>query len=211
MTKESFGPTLPISEEIHQMKYRLEGETFSQQKNREAEALADNKEHQAAYLEMALDMRWLSAGRVQSAMGAPRSVTPYNCFVSATIPDSMEGIMRVATEAAQTMRLGGGIGYDFSTLRPRGDRIKSLDSKSSGPLSFMGIFDSICRTISSAGHRRGAQMGVLRIDHPDIMEFIGSKMTPRTTSGTARPSQRRTPVASSHFLPTVPVSSALST
>ena len=74
-----------------------------------------------------------------------------------------------------TMRMGGGIGYDFSTLRPRGDHIKSLDSKSSGSLSFMGIFDALCKTISSSGHRRGAQMGVLRVDHPDIEEFVHSK------------------------------------
>ena len=108
-------------------------------------------------------------------MGAPRRVTPYNCFVSTTIEDSMDGIMDAAKRAAETMRLGGGIGYDFSTLRPRGSLIRSLDSRSSGPLSFMGIFDAICKTIASAGHRRGAQMGVLRVDHPDIEEFITAK------------------------------------
>jgi ribonucleoside-diphosphate reductase alpha chain len=120
-------------------------------------------------------MRFLPAGRVQAAMGAPREVTPYNCFVSRTIEDSMDGIMTAAWEAAETMRLGGGIGYDFSTLRPRGDHIRSLDSRSSGPVSFMGIFDALCKTIASAGHRRGAQMGVLRVDHPDIEEFIKAK------------------------------------
>ena len=103
-----------------------------------------------------------------------------NCFVSQTITDSMTGIMDSATKAAQTMRLGGGIGYDFSTLRPRGDRIVSLDSRSSGPVSFMGIFDAVCYTIASAGHRRGAQMAVLRVDHPDILEFIRAKQQPKT-------------------------------
>lgn len=98
-----------------------------------------------------------------------------NCFVSDTIKDSMESIMAVATQAAETMRLGGGIGYDFSTLRPRGALIKSLDTRSSGPIAFMDIYDAICKTIASAGHRRGAQMGVLRVDHPDIEEFIRAK------------------------------------
>lgn len=98
-----------------------------------------------------------------------------NCFVSGVIEDSMSSIMARATEAAETMRRGGGIGYDFSRLRPRGDLIKSLDSRSSGPISFMGIFDAVCQTISSAGHRRGAQMAVLRIDHPDIHEFVRAK------------------------------------
>ena len=108
-------------------------------------------------------------------MGAARQTTAFNCFVSGTIDDSMESIMNRATEAAETMRRGGGIGYDFSNIRPRGDRIKSLDSKASGPVSFMRIFDAICQTIASSGHRRGAQMGVLRIDHPDIEQFITAK------------------------------------
>ena len=98
-----------------------------------------------------------------------------NCFVSQIIEDSMDSIMDAAKNAAETMRLGGGIGYDFSNLRPRGANIVSLDSRATGPVSFMGIFDAICKTISSAGHRRGAQMGCLRIDHPDIEEFITCK------------------------------------
>jgi ribonucleoside-diphosphate reductase alpha chain len=170
-----YGPTLPISQEIHATKYRSEGETFIQAMERIARTLADNDEHHVELLRILLDMRFMPAGRVQAAIGSPKAVTPYNCFVSGTIPDSMEGIMGRATEAAQTMRLGGGIGYDFSTIRPRGTLIKSLDSKASGPISFMGIFDAVCKTIQSAGHRRGAQMGVLRVDHPDIEEFISAK------------------------------------
>jgi ribonucleoside-diphosphate reductase alpha chain len=172
---ETYGPTLPISEEIHAMKYRSKGETFKEAMTRVAEALKDGEDHFNNFRSILYNQRFLPAGRVQSAMGAPRRVTPYNCFVSMTIEDSMDGIMEAARRAAETMRLGGGIGYDFSTLRPRGTLIKSLDSKSSGPVSFMGIFDAVCKTIASAGHRRGAQMGVLRVDHPDIEEFIRAK------------------------------------
>lgn len=171
----NYGPTLPISEEIHKMKYRGEGETFKEAMARVAETLKDTEEHFHKFKDILYNMRFLPAGRVQSAMGAPRTVTPYNCFVSGHIDDSMDGIMSMAGQAAKTMQLGGGIGYDFSSLRPRGSLIRSLDSRSSGPISFMGIFDSVCRTISSAGHRRGAQMGVLRVDHPDIEEFIQAK------------------------------------
>lgn len=169
------GPTLPISEEIHAMKYRGEGETFKEAMARVAQTLGDDQEHFELFRDILYDQRFLPAGRVQAAMGAPKAVTPYNCFVSGLVEDSMESIMERATEAAQTMRLGGGIGYDFSRLRPRGDLIRSLDSRSSGPVSFMGIFDSVCGTISSAGHRRGAQMAVLRVDHPDIEEYVTSK------------------------------------
>lgn len=171
----NYGPTLPVSEEIHAMKYRTKGETFKEAMTRVADALKDDEDHYKDFRQALLEQRFLPAGRVQAAMGAPRIVTAYNCFVSNTIPDSMDGIMQAASEAAETMRLGGGIGYDFSTLRPRGDHIRSLDSRSSGPISFMGIFDALCKTIASAGHRRGAQMGVLRVDHPDIEEFIKAK------------------------------------
>ena len=175
LPEHNYGPTIGISEEIHAMKYRSKGETFKDAMTRVAGALQDDDSHFNELREILYDMRFMPAGRVQSAMGAPRRVTPYNCFVSMTIPDSMEGIMLAAQEAAKTMQLGGGIGYDFSTLRPHGALIKGLDSRSSGPLSFMGIFDAVCKTISSAGHRRGAQMGVLRVDHPDIAEFIRIK------------------------------------
>ena len=175
LPEDNYGPTIGISEEIHQMKYRSKGESFKAAMTRVAGSLQDDDSHFEEFRDILYDMRFMPAGRVQSAMGAPRRVTPYNCFVSMTIPDSMEGIMTAAQEAAKTMQLGGGIGYDFSTLRPSGALIKGLDSRSSGPLSFMGIFDAVCKTISSAGHRRGAQMGVLRVDHPDIAEFIRIK------------------------------------
>jgi len=166
---------MPISEEIDKMKYRLEGETFNEKIKRIARALSDGIEHQYELEDILGQMRFLPAGRVQNAMGSPRITTAYNCFVSGHIEDSMNSIMQRACDAAETMRRGGGIGYDFSRIRPRGDLIKSLDSKSSGPVSFMGIFDSVCQTIASSGHRRGAQMGVLRVDHPDILDFIRAK------------------------------------
>lgn len=169
------GPTLPISIELDEMKYRQVGESFREKCSRIADSLKDSEEHYEAFRSSLLDMRFLPAGRVQAAMGAARQVTPYNCFVSPTIPDSMSGIMAVAAAAAETMRLGGGIGYDFSTIRPRGDIIAKTGSPASGPVSFMQIFDAVCGTVASAGHRRGAQMGVLRVDHPDIEEFIRAK------------------------------------
>ena len=169
------GPTLPISEELHSSKYRQVGETFRESQSRGAQALADGPDHFNTYREILLDMRFLPAGRVQSDIGSPARTTAFNCFVSDTLHDSMTGIMRAATNGALTMRTGGGVGYDFSPIRPRGDNIVSLNSKSSGPVSFMQIFDSVCKTVSSAGNRRGAQMGVLRVDHPDIEEFIEAK------------------------------------
>ena len=183
MLRNEYGPKLPISEQIHKEKYRSEGETFHEAMTRVAEALKDDEIHFEQFRSILDNQRFLPAGRVQSAMGAPRTVTPYNCFVSRTIEDSMEGIMDAAKEAAKTMQLGGGIGYDFSTLRPHGALIKSLDSRSSGPLSFMAIFDSVCHTIASAGHRRGAQMGVLRVDHPDIEKFIRAKNNSTALTG----------------------------
>lgn len=170
-----YGPSLPISEEIHASKYRLEGEPFIDGVHRFTSTLSDNDNHRRSLNDILLNMRFLPAGRVQAAIGSPRKITPWNCFVSGTIADDFNDIMEKAKEAGHTMRLGGGIGYDFSTLRPRGSLIKSLGSSSSGPVSFMGIYDTICGTISSAGHRRGAQMGVLRVDHPDILEFVHAK------------------------------------
>jgi len=172
---EYTGPNTSISEEIDAMKYRQEGESFDDKIKRMAGALNDTPEHQLELEDIFGNMRFLPAGRVQNAMGSKRITTAFNCFVSGIIEDNMKSIMKRAAEAAETMRKGGGIGYDFSRLRPRGDHINSLDSQSSGPVSFMGIFDAVCQTIASSGHRRGAQMGVLRIDHPDILDFIRAK------------------------------------
>jgi ribonucleoside-diphosphate reductase alpha chain len=179
------GPTNLFCQDLHATKYRGTGEDFREAMQRVASPLADDEPHYRALRDVLLDMRFLAAGRIQAAIGSPRVVTPYNCFVSPRFEDTLVettdplgldlSIMDMAKYAANTMRMGGGIGYDFSTLRPRGDRILKLDSYSSGPVSFMEIFNAVCLTISSSGHRRGAQMGVLRVDHPDIEEFILAK------------------------------------
>jgi ribonucleoside-diphosphate reductase alpha chain len=172
------GPELEISKIIHAEKYRNRGESFEEMCDRIAHTLSDNKEHYDGLIDILMDQRFLPGGRIQKDIGSVFSTTAFNCFVSGTIEDSMEGIMLALGEAAETMRRGGGIGYDFSTLRPRGDIIRTLNSKASGPISYMDIFDALCGTIQSAGHRRGAQMGVLRVDHPDILEFINVKSDP---------------------------------
>nr|QIG67173.1 ribonucleoside-diphosphate reductase protein [Rhizobium phage RHph_TM26] len=173
------GPQTRVGEYFHAMKYRSDGETFRESNNRVAAALKDSDEHYHAFREITGDMRFMPGGRIQGAMGAARATTPYNCYVSGRIEDSFVhgdgNIMQRATEAAATMRMGGGIGYDFSTLRPRGSLIRKLQSHATGPISFMEIFDAICGCVSSSGHRRGAQMGVLRVDHPDIEEFLHAK------------------------------------
>ena len=173
--EKKMGPTLPISDEIHALKYRQDGEGFREAMTRIADSLKDDDDHFHKFRDILLDMRFLPAGRVQAAMGASRQTSAYNCFVAPEIPDSMDGIMDIAKYAATTMRFGGGIGYNFGTLRPKGDVITKTGSSASGPVSFMRIFDAVCGTIASAGHRRGAQMGVLPIDHPDIEEFIRAK------------------------------------
>lgn len=177
------GPRLRYSEQLHAAKYRLPGESFRDAMSRVASALKDTAKDYHEFREILLDMRFLPAGRVQSAMGAPKAVTPYNCFVGGVIPDSFtvpdnsheSSIMHRALEGAQTMRMGGGLGNDFSTLRPAGALIEKIHSSSTGPLKFMSIFNSVGDATSSTGERRGAQMGVLRIDHPDILSFINAK------------------------------------
>jgi len=123
--------------------------------------------------------KFLPAGRVIAGAGTGRSVTLFNCFVMGTIPDDMSGIFENLREAALTMQQGGGIGHDFSTLRPQGAPVKGVGADASGPLSFMDVWDAMCRTIMSAGSRRGAMMATLRCDHPDIEAFVDAKRDPR--------------------------------
>ncbi len=119
--------------------------------------------------------KFLPAGRILAGAGAERNVTLFNCFVMGAIPDSMDGIFGAVREAALTLQQGGGIGYDFSTLRPKGALVEGVGADASGPVSFMDVWDSMCRTIMSAGSRRGAMMATLACDHPDIETFIDAK------------------------------------
>ena len=164
-----------FSDELHATKYRGEGETFLESQARMASVLSESEDNFQELYEVLNTQRFLGGGRTQQSIGSLSATTPMNCYVSSTIEDSFSSIMLALTEAGETMRLGGGIGYCFSKLRPRGTHISSLGSGASGPVSFMQVFDAMCKTVSSAGHRRGAQMGVLRVDHPDIEEFIRAK------------------------------------
>lgn len=121
------------------------------------------------------DFRFLPGGRIQAGAGSEQQVTLYNCFVMGRINDSMDGIFSALKEGALTMQQGGGIGCDFSTLRPKGESAKRVGNIASGPVSFMHLWDSMCATITSSGNRRGAMMACLRCDHPDIEEFIDAK------------------------------------
>ncbi|MBW0159001.1 adenosylcobalamin-dependent ribonucleoside-diphosphate reductase [Sedimentimonas flavescens] len=176
----------PIAEQIWDMKYRLKDadgapvdQTVEDTWRRIARALAEVEKDPAIWEERfygALeDFKYLPAGRITAGAGTGRAVTLFNCFVMGTIPDSMAGIFDMLKEAALTMQQGGGIGYDFSTIRPRGAAVKGVAADASGPLSFMDVWDAMCRTIMSAGSRRGAMMATMRCDHPDIEQFITAK------------------------------------
>ena len=176
----------PIAEQIWDMKYRLKDEggrpvdeTVEDSWRRVARALASVENKPKAWEDRfysALeDFKFLPAGRILAGAGTGRSVTLFNCFVMGTIPDSMGGIFDMLKEAALTMQQGGGIGYDFSTIRPKGSAVKGVSADASGPLSFMDVWDAMCRTIMSAGSRRGAMMATMRCDHPDIESFIVAK------------------------------------
>ena len=179
----------PIAEQIWDMKYRFKSAdgtaldaNVEASWHRIADALADVEADPKAWAPKfyaALeDFKFLPAGRITAGAGTGRTVTLFNCFVMGTIPDTMSGIFNALKEAALTMQQGGGIGYDFSTIRPRGAEVKGVAADASGPLSFMDVWDAMCRTIMSAGSRRGAMMATMRCDHPDIEAFIEAKKDP---------------------------------
>ena len=176
----------PISEQIWDMKYRFKqadgtpiDRSVEDTWRRIARSLAQVEQDSALWEDKfyaALeDFKYLPAGRITAGAGTGRRVTLFNCFVMGTIPDSMAGIFDMLKEAALTMQQGGGIGYDFSTIRPRGADVLGVAADASGPLSFMDVWDAMCRTIMSAGSRRGAMMATMRCDHPDIEAFITAK------------------------------------
>jgi len=177
---------MPISQQIWDMKYRLKDQngaflehTVEDTWRRIAVALskaeANPKKWESIFYDSLTDFKFLPAGRIIAGSGTTRNVTLFNCFVMGVIPDSMSGIFDMLKEAALTMQQGGGIGYDFSTIRPKGSIVKGIAADASGPVSFMDVWDSMCRTIMSAGSRRGAMMATMRCDHPDIEEFIAAK------------------------------------
>ncbi len=178
--------TAPIAEAIWDMKYRLKeadgtpiDSDVEDTWRRIAKALASVEKQPAKwedkFYQALEDFKYLPAGRIIAGAGTGRSVTLFNCFVMGTIEDNMGGIFDGLRQAALTMQQGGGIGYDFSTIRPRGAQVKGVAADASGPLSFMDVWDAMCRTIMSAGSRRGAMMATMRCDHPDVEDFIVAK------------------------------------
>lgn len=190
--------TATIAEQIWDMKYRFKDEhgepidlTVEDTWRRIAEALAEPElnaplspmhspnelviKHRKSFYSALEDWKFIPAGRIVAGSGTGRAVTLFNCFVMGTIPDSMDGIFSMLREAALTMQQGGGIGYDFSPIRPSTSRVKKLGADASGPLSFMDCWDAMCRTVMSAGSRRGAMMATMRCDHPDVEKFIEAK------------------------------------
>lgn len=179
----------PLSQQIWDMKYRLKApdgtaidgavpDSWARVAKAVAAKESDPVKWEGEFLDALTDFKFLPAGRILSGAGADRRVTLFNCFVMGDIADDMAAIFDNLKEAALTMQQGGGIGYDFSTLRPKGSAVKGVGADASGPLTFMDVWDAMCRTIMSAGSRRGAMMGVMRCDHPDIEAFIEAKRDP---------------------------------
>ncbi|EDQ05787.1 Vitamin B12-dependent ribonucleoside-diphosphate reductase [Sulfitobacter indolifex] len=181
--------TAPIAEQIWDMKYRFKGadgtakdvtveDTWRRIARDLAQVESDADGWEDKFFGALEDFKYLPAGRITAGAGTARRVTLFNCFVMGTVPDSMSGIFDMLKEAALTMQQGGGIGYDFSTIRPRGADVLGVSADASGPLSFMDVWDAMCRTIMSAGSRRGAMMATMRCDHPDVEDFITAKSDP---------------------------------
>ena len=179
----------PISRQIWDAKYRLKtpdgtpiDRSIEGTWRRVARALAtcevDREMWEQAFCEALTDFRFLPAGRILAGAGSDRRVTLFNCFVMGDIADDLGSIFENLREAALTMQQGGGIGYDFSTLRPQGALVKGVGADASGPLTFMDCWDAMCKTVMSAGERRGAMMATMRCDHPDIEAFIAAKREP---------------------------------
>ncbi|HEY0649336.1 adenosylcobalamin-dependent ribonucleoside-diphosphate reductase [Phenylobacterium sp.] len=181
----------PLAGEVWSSKYRFKSREgggdadLEATRDRVASALAQAEapERRAqvreSFLDALRDHRFLPAGRILAGAGTARNVTLFNCFVMGRIPDDLAGIFAHVREAAVTLQQGGGVGMDFSSIRPAGAAVVGVGADASGPLSFMDVWDAMCRTILSAGQRRGAMMGCLRIDHPDIEAFIDAKRDPQ--------------------------------
>jgi ribonucleoside-diphosphate reductase alpha chain len=188
MSSEFFSP---VAQGIWEQKYQFKrggivvdrtlADTFARVARAAAapEASADARSKwQKSFYEIMIDGLFLPGGRILAGAGTDRDVTLFNCFVLGRIEDDLSAIFSALKEAALTMQAGGGIGYDFSTLRPRGALVHGMGARASGPVSFMDVWDSMCATIMSAGQRRGAMMATLACDHPDIEEFIAAKSDP---------------------------------
>jgi ribonucleoside-diphosphate reductase alpha chain len=180
----------PIAEQIWDMKYRYKKydgtpidltvqDTWRRIANTLASIEEDQEGCEETFYKALESFKFIPAGRINAGAGTGgRNVTLFNCFVMGTLPDSLTGIFDGLKEAVVTMQQGGGIGYDFSTLRPQGAEVKGVAADSSGPLSFMDVWDTSCKTIMSAGVRRGAMMATMRCDHPDIEKFVEAKRDP---------------------------------
>jgi ribonucleoside-diphosphate reductase alpha chain len=182
-------PVSAISQQIWDMKYQFKtatgdpvDKTIEDSWRRVARSLARPEAQSGAwetrFFNALENFAFMPAGRILAGAGTERNVTLFNCFVMGRIPDDMAGIFENLKEAALTLQQGGGIGYDFSTLRPKGAPVMGVGADASGPLTFMDVWDAMCRTVMSAGYRRGAMMATLRCDHPDIESFIEAKQEP---------------------------------
>jgi ribonucleoside-diphosphate reductase alpha chain len=177
MKKDRIGPSNAVSQELHKQKYRQHGESFDDYCVRYARTVSDDEKHFRKLLHGLRTQAILPGGRQQRAVGWPYLTTAFNCFVGGEVADDLRSIMNELTDAAMTLRSGGGCGWNFGTLRPMGEPVRTLGegASASGPVSFMGMWHAMCSTIMSAGERRGAMMGVMPIDHPDVMRFVHAK------------------------------------